>query len=117
MAHVRFRNRIGLPGPLAGRTKLKTAPPKKISARYKQKFPSCEPNYPLGVKPNLVITTQYQAAWEKLFKYMDIEARLVPTSAVDFAMNPEDLEAYFSESKGYSEVLGSFDQTIRTTLV
>ena len=31
----------------------------------------------LGVRPNLVISTCYQAAWEKLFRYMDIEPRLV----------------------------------------
>ena len=29
----------------------------------------------LSIKPNIVISTCYQAAWEKLFKYMDIEAR------------------------------------------
>jgi len=35
-----------------------------------------------GVYPNLVMSTMYQAAWEKLFKYFDIEPRfLTPTSA------------------------------------
>jgi len=30
-----------------------------------------------AVLPNLVISSLYQAAWEKFFKYMDVEARLV----------------------------------------
>ena len=35
-----------------------------------------------GAYPNLVISTMFQAAWEKLFKYMDVEPRFVtPTAA------------------------------------
>mmetsp|Transcript_9973 Transcript_9973/g.30205 ORF Transcript_9973/g.30205 Transcript_9973/m.30205 type:complete len:512 (-) Transcript_9973:91-1626(-) len=33
-----------------------------------------------GQYPNLVISTMFQAAWEKLFKYMDIEPRFVTPS-------------------------------------
>lgn len=33
-----------------------------------------------GAYPNLVISTMFQAAWEKLFKYMDIEPRFVTPS-------------------------------------
>ena len=38
-----------------------------------------------GVYPNIVISTMYQAAWEKLFKYMDIEANLI-TPEKDFVI-------------------------------
>ena len=31
----------------------------------------------LGVRPNLVVSTMYQAAWEKFFKYMDVQPRFV----------------------------------------
>ena len=33
-----------------------------------------------AVAPNLVISTQFQAAWEKLFKYMDIEPKFITPS-------------------------------------
>merc|ERR1719453_834452 len=46
----------------------------------------------LRVRPNLVISTQFQAAWEKLFKYMDIEPKLMPTSVKTFAMRPENVK-------------------------
>ncbi len=47
----------------------------------------------LGVRPNLVISSCYQAAWEKLFKYLDIEPRLVEPSAASFKVDPEDVRA------------------------
>jgi glutamate decarboxylase len=34
----------------------------------------------LGVRPNLVISTMFQAAWEKFFKYMDVQPRFVEVS-------------------------------------
>ena len=43
---------------------------------YKQKH-GMSSDEVLSVRPNLVIQTLYQAAWEKFFKYMDVEARLV----------------------------------------
>jgi glutamate decarboxylase len=46
----------------------------------------------MAVRPNMVISTQFQAAWEKLFKYMDIEPRLVDTSIKDFAITPEGVK-------------------------
>ena len=47
----------------------------------------------LGVRPNLVISTCYQAAWEKLFKYMDIEPKLIQPSVGSFTVDPEDVRA------------------------
>ena len=43
----------------------------------------------LGIKPNIVISTCFQAAWEKLFKYMDIEPRLIEPSMGTFKIDPE----------------------------
>ena len=31
----------------------------------------------LAIRPNVVMSSGYQAAWEKLFRYFDIEAKLV----------------------------------------
>ena len=42
-----------------------------------------------SVRPNLVISSCYQAAWEKLFKYMDIEPRLVHPARGRFTVSPE----------------------------
>lgn len=47
----------------------------------------------LGVRPNLIISTQFQAAWEKLFKYMDIEPKMMPTSLKTFNIRAEDVKA------------------------
>jgi glutamate decarboxylase len=46
-----------------------------------------------GIRPNMVISSCYQAAWEKLFKYMDIEPKLVIPSSGTFALNPEDVRS------------------------
>ena len=43
----------------------------------------------LHARPNLIISTCFQAAWEKLFKYMDIEPRLVHPSVKTFTLDPE----------------------------
>ena len=42
-----------------------------------------------GTLPNLVISSCYQAAWEKLFKYMDIEPRLIFPSRDTFTIDPD----------------------------
>jgi glutamate decarboxylase len=46
----------------------------------------------LGERPNLVISSCFQAAWEKLFKYMDIECRILPTESTTFKMDPNKLK-------------------------
>lgn len=45
-----------------------------------------------GVYPNLVISTMFQAAWEKLFKYMDIQPRFVTPSYETFTLDPDKLK-------------------------
>lgn len=46
-----------------------------------------------GVRPNLVISSCYQAAWEKLFKYMDIEPKLIHPSKGTFTVEPEQVRS------------------------
>lgn len=45
----------------------------------------------LGVRPNLVISSCYQAAWEKLFRYMDIEPRLIQPDSESFTITPDQV--------------------------
>jgi hypothetical protein len=52
----------------------------------------------LGTKPNIVISTCYQAAWEKLFKYMDIKPRLVEPSVDTFKVDPEQVRGATDEN-------------------
>jgi len=42
-----------------------------------------------AVYPNLVISTCFQAAWEKLFRYMDIEPKFVVPSKTTFAITAD----------------------------
>lgn len=50
-----------------------------------------------GERPNLVISSCYQAAWEKLFKYMDIEPRLIHPKMGSFKVDPEEVRAAIDE--------------------
>ena len=56
------------------------------------------PSGVLRIKPNIVISTCYQAAWEKLFKYMDIEHRLVEPSVGTFKVDPENAREAVDEN-------------------
>jgi glutamate decarboxylase len=44
----------------------------------------------LGVRPNLVMSSVFQAAWEKFFKYFDVEPRFIKPSIKNFQVVPED---------------------------
>jgi glutamate decarboxylase len=46
----------------------------------------------LSERPNIVISTCYQAAWEKLIKYMDIDCKLVSPSSDSFTITAEDVK-------------------------
>lgn len=62
----------------------------------------------LAVRPNLVISTCFQAAWEKLFKYMDIEPIMVPTSIKTFTISPDAVkEAVNERTIGVVCILGN----------
>ena len=43
------------------------------------------------IYPNLVISTCYQSCWEKLFKYMDIEPKLIQPSVNTFTIKASDV--------------------------
>ena len=45
----------------------------------------------LGVRPNLVMSSVFQAAWEKFFRYFDVEPRFVKPSIKNFQIIPEDI--------------------------
>mmetsp|Transcript_26319 Transcript_26319/g.51047 ORF Transcript_26319/g.51047 Transcript_26319/m.51047 type:complete len:533 (-) Transcript_26319:304-1902(-) len=62
---------------------------KRWEAWFKGKHEGKSPSA-MGKKPNLVISTLYQACWEKLFRYMDIEPRLVKCTLDAFKLNPQD---------------------------
>ena len=64
----------------------------------------------LGVRPNLVISSIYQAAWEKLFKFFDIEAKVVKPNLVrdKMAANAHDLVSLCDEKTiGVAGILGN----------
>ena len=44
-----------------------------------------------AIRPNLVISSCFQAAWEKLFKYMDIEPRLIFPERGAFTLDPAQI--------------------------
>jgi glutamate decarboxylase len=61
-----------------------------------------------AMRPNVVISTCYQAAWEKLFKYLDIEPRLVQPSRDTFKIDPEGVrEAVDEKTMGVVCIMGN----------
>lgn len=62
----------------------------------------------LGERPNLVISTCFQAAWEKLFKYMDIEPKMIQPSVAAFTIDPERVrEAIDEKTIGVVCIMGN----------
>ena len=62
----------------------------------------------LAIRPNLIISTCYQAAWEKLFKYMDVEPRLIQASVESFKLEPEKVrEAIDEHTMGVVCIMGN----------
>lgn len=51
----------------------------------------------LAVRPNVVISSLYQAAWEKLFKYFDVEPRFIKPSIEDFKILPYEIPGLCDE--------------------
>ncbi len=52
----------------------------------------------LSIRPNLIISTCFQAAWEKLFKYIDIEPRFVQPSVKNFTIEADKIPALVDEN-------------------
>ncbi len=63
-----------------------------------QKKKNCSKKAVFAVRPNLVISSCYQAAWEKLFKYMDIEPRIIQTQSTSFKLQAEDVRLAIDEN-------------------
>ena len=62
----------------------------------------------LKQRPNIVISTCYQAAWEKLIRYMDIECKLVQPSSKTFSVDPEQVrEAIDDHTIGVVAIMGN----------
>merc|ERR1719399_164295 len=58
--------------------------------------------------PNLVISTQFQACWEKFFKYMDVEPRLITPAVGSFKITAAQVAAVVDEKTiGVVCVLGN----------
>lgn len=61
-----------------------------------------------GIRPNMVISSCYQAAWEKLFKYMDVEPRLLHPTSETFAIDPSQVaEAVDENTIGVVCIMGN----------
>jgi len=63
-----------------------------------------------AVRPNLVMSSGYQAAWEKLFRYFDVEPKLAKPNLVKdkMAINPKDLiEMCDEKTIGIVGILGN----------
>mmetsp|Transcript_149055 Transcript_149055/g.361919 ORF Transcript_149055/g.361919 Transcript_149055/m.361919 type:complete len:562 (-) Transcript_149055:67-1752(-) len=74
---------------------------------YKKKFNKNNKEV-RGVFPNLIISTCFQACWEKLFRYMDIEPKFVTPSYKTFAMSAEDVRPLIDENTiGVVAILGN----------
>merc|ERR1719401_808910 len=50
-----------------------------------------------GVYPNLVMSTCYQAAWEKLFRYMDVQPKFVTPSKATFTLTAEEVKPHIDD--------------------
>ena len=52
----------------------------------------------MALRPNLIISTCFQAAWEKLFKYMDVEPRFIKPSFKSFTIDPNQIAELADEN-------------------
>jgi glutamate decarboxylase len=66
---------------------------------YRAKHHMTDPKQVLGVVPNMIISSCYQAAWEKFFRYFDVEPRYVkPTLANKMRMDATLIEGLCDEN-------------------
>jgi glutamate decarboxylase len=84
---------------------------------------SLNDNQVRAILPNIVITTCYQAAWEKFFRYFDVQPRFVkPTMLVDkSSIDPEAVAGAIDENTiavvGVMGVSVEFDESTRRSAV
>ena len=62
----------------------------------------------LAIKPNLIISSCFQAAWEKVFRYLDIEPRIITVDHNQWTLDPEQLDALVDEQTiGVVAIMGN----------
>jgi len=64
---------------------------------YQRRTPGATKASVRAILPNVVISTQFQAAWEKFFKYMDVQPKFVTPSIKDFKLTASGVEAAIDE--------------------
>jgi glutamate decarboxylase len=60
---------------------------------YASQHPDLTPEQITGIKPNIVISTCYQAAWEKFFRYFDMEPNFVKPNLLSSSKGAVDAKA------------------------
>jgi len=61
-----------------------------------------------GVYPNLIISTQFQACWEKFFKYFDVKPKLIEPSHTSFKITAQQVkDAIDDKTIGVVGILGN----------
>jgi len=75
---------------------------------YAKKFNKTEEEVE-GIRPNMVISTCYQAAWEKFFRYFDVDPKfVVPTTKSKLRIDPKDMIAQCDEKTiGVVAIMGN----------
>ncbi|MEC8460847.1 MAG: pyridoxal-dependent decarboxylase [Pseudomonadota bacterium] len=62
----------------------------------------------LGVKPNIVISSCYQAAWEKFFRFFDVEPRVILGTRASFELDVSQLDQKIDDKTiGVVGILGN----------
>ena len=51
-----------------------------------------------AARPNLIISSLFQAAWEKFFRYMDVEPRIIKVDSESFCLDPEKIKEHVDEN-------------------
>jgi len=74
---------------------------------YMDRF-GCNEDEVRGVYPNLIISTQFQACWEKFFKYFDVKPILITPSSKDFKITAAQVkEAIDDKTIGVVCIMGN----------
>ena len=69
-----------------------------LKFRWRKWRAARHPDAPAMTVPNLVISTCFQAAWEKLFKYLDVEPRLVQPAMGKMTLDADMVAAACDEN-------------------
>lgn len=62
----------------------------------------------LKERPNIIISTCFQAAWEKLIRYLDIDCKLIQPSSKTFTVDPKEVgQAIDEHTIGVVAIMGN----------